>query len=88
MILAIQLLLEFLKDNAAECGDIILVKTNIGAFARYISKDCYPGGLGRLSYVRSVEIQRLLSKPGKAGDLEEGENRMMHPRQLKAWYIM
>ena len=27
-------------------------------------EDCYPGGLGRPSYVRSVQIQRLLSKPG------------------------
>ena len=85
LVLAIQLLLEFLKEHAAECGDILSVKTNVGAFARYISKDCYPAGLCRPSYVRSVSIQRLLSKPGNG---ENGENRMMHPRQLKAWYIM
>ena len=85
LVLAIQLLVEFLQKHAADCGDIITVKTNIGAFARYISKDCYPGGLGRASYVRSVKIQRLLSEPGNE---ENGENRMMHPRQLKAWYIM
>ena len=82
---AIQLLFEFLQEHAADCGDIISVKTNVGAFARYISKDCYPAGLGRPSYVRSVSIQRLLSKPGNG---ENRENRMMHPRQLKAWYIM
>ena len=85
LVLAIQLLLELLQEHAADCGDIISVKTNVGALARYISKDCYPGGLGRPSYVRSVEIQCLLSKPGNG---EDGENRMMHPRQLKAWYIM
>ena len=85
LVLAIQLILELLQEHAADCGDIISVKTNVGAFARYILKDCYPGGLGRPSYVRSVKIQRLLSRKGNG---EDGENRMMHPRQLKAWYIM
>ena len=84
LILAIQLLLEFLLNNAGEFRDIILLKTNVGAFARYVSKDSYPRGLGRLSYVQSVEIQRLLSRPEKAGDIEDGENRMMHPQAVKS----
>ena len=90
--LAIKLLLGFLQGYAQDCGDIIVLKTNIGAFARYIAKDCYPGGLSRSSYVQSVEIHRLLSMPDRE---ENGENRrencetrMMHPRQLKAWYIL
>lgn len=83
--LAIKLLLDFLRHHAQDCGDIIVLKTNVGAFARYIAKDCYPAGLARVSYVQSVEIHRLLSKPDSGKD---GENRMMHPRQLKAWYML
>ena len=52
LVLAIQLLLELLQEYAADCGNIISVKTNVGVFARYISKDCYPGGLGRPSYLK------------------------------------
>ena len=85
LVLSIKLLLEFLRGYAEDCGDIIVLKTNIGAFARYISKDCYPGGLTRPSYVQSVEIHRLLSKPNRGKD---GEKRMMHPCQLKAWYML
>ena len=83
--LSIKLLLEFLRIHVQDCGDIIVVKTNVGAFARYIYKDCYPAGLTRASYVQSVELQRLLSKPARGKD---GENRMIHHRQLKAWYVL
>ena len=36
------LLLEMLYQHGGECDDIILIKTNVGAFAQYITKDCYP----------------------------------------------
>ena len=83
--LSIKLLLEFLRCYAQDCHDIIVLKTNVGAFARHIAKDCYPGGLARASYVQSMEIQRILLKPDSGKD---GENRMMHPGQLKAWYML
>ena len=86
--MAIVLLLEFLREHANQCGDMITIKTNVGAFARYIQKDCYPSGLQRQSYVHSVEIHRLLSKPAKGVDEESRESRMIHPRQLKAWFIL
>ena len=86
--MAIILLLEFLREHANQCGDMITIKTNVGAFARYIQKDCYPSGLQRQSYVHSVEIHRLLSKPAKGVDEESRESRMIHPRQLKAWFIL
>ena len=84
--IAITILLQFLEDHASECGDIILIKTNVGAFAKYVEKDCYPGGLRRMQYLESILIHRLLCKPGGDSDLE-GENRMKHPRQLKSCYI-
>ena len=83
--MAIKLLLGLLREHASECEDIITIKTNIGAFARYVKKDCYPGGLPRRCYLNSIEIHRLLATPAEGSD---GENRMMHPRQLKAWYIL
>ena len=79
--LAISLILKLLENHASECGDIIVVHTNMGAFARYIEKDCYPSGLRRRQYIESILIHRLLCKPQAGSD---GENRMMHPRQLKA----
>ena len=85
MEVAITLLLEFLKKYVKQCGDLILVKTNIGAFSRYIKKDCYPSGLCRNSYRNSVEIHRLLAVP--TTDAEE-DKRAIHPRQLKGWFIL
>ena len=80
----VALLLGFLLQHAEECGDVIMIKTNVGAFATYISKDCYPKSTSRQLYLDSVQIHRLLSKPDKGTD---GENRMMHPRQLKACFV-
>ena len=80
----INLLLNFLGDHAADCGDVIVVKTNVAAFAKYIRKDCYPAGLRRQQYKDSLEIHRLLATPERDAD---GENRMMHPRQIKAWLV-
>ena len=84
------LLLEMLNQHGGECDDIILIKTNVGAFAQYITKDCYPKGLAREHYLNSLQIQRLLSKPDTKSneeDLENAEIRMMHPRKLKAWFV-
>ena len=83
----ITLLLEFLQDHAEKCGDVIVIKTNVGAFATYIAKDCYPKTLQRQSYLDSVKIHRLLRKPDLGAETEAVENRMMHPRQLKAWFV-
>ena len=84
VMVGINLLLRFLRDHVDECGDLIVINTNVGSFATYIQKDCYPAKLNRDYYKRSVEIQRLLSKPDKD---DAGCNRMVHPRQLQAWYI-
>ena len=80
----ILLLLNFLEKYAIDCGDVIVVKTNVAAFARYIRKDCYPAGLRRQQYYDSRKIHHLLATPERDTD---GENRMMHPRQLKAWLV-
>ena len=56
------LLLELLNQHGGECDDIILIKTNVGAFAQYITKDCYPKGLAREHYLNSLQIQPLFSK--------------------------
>ena len=61
------------------CGEVIEIKTNIGEFAQFIAKDCYPKGLDRESYVNSVAIQRMLDKTGGEGGEE--------PRHLKSFYI-
>ena len=82
--LGITLLLGCLEEHVVECGDMIVIKTNVPAFERCISKDCYPAGLRRQHYLDSVKIHRLLAKPDKNTD---GENRMMHPRQIKAWFV-
>ena len=86
----VYLLLEMLQQHDGECDDIILIKTNVGSFVRYVTKDCYPRGLAREHYLNSLQIQRLLSKPDtkrNGKDPETAENRMMHPRQLKAWFV-
>ena len=77
-------LLNFLGSHAVDCGDVLMIKTNVAAFARYVSKDCYPAGLRRQQYKDSLKIHRLLSTPEMDAD---GENRMMHPRQIKAWLV-
>ena len=84
IMVGINLLLRFLRDHADECGDLIVIKTNVGSFATYLQKDCYPAKLDREYYKRSVEIHRLLSKPDKD---DAKRNRMMHPRQLQAWFV-
>ena len=76
--------LNFLEKYAIDCGDVIVVKTNVAAFAGYIRKDCYPAGLRRQQYYESRKIHHLLATPERDSD---GENRMMHPRQLKAWLV-
>ena len=80
----IRLLLRFLRDHADECGDLIVINTNVASFVTYIQKDCYPAKLDREYYRRSLEIHRLLLKPDKG---HTGENRMMHPRQIQAWLV-
>ena len=76
---AIDLLEQFLEGFVGKCGEVIEVKTNVARFEKYIRKLCYPKGLNRESYVRSLGIQRLLEGPG------EGNK---HPaRELKAYYI-
>ena len=76
---AIDLLHQFFESFVGKCGEVIEVRTNVARFERYIRKQCYPKGLNRECYIRSVAIQRLLEGP------EEG-NR--HPaRELKAYYI-
>ena len=82
--LGITLLLSCLEEHVGDCGDVIEVKTNVAAFERYISKDCYPAGLRRKSYVDSIKLHRLLTEPDKDG---KGGNRLMHPRQLKSWFV-
>ena len=79
--LGISILLRFLRYQAEKCGDIITIKTNLGAFASYISKDCYPKSTYIQLYVNSIQILRLLSKPEVAID---GENLMI---QLNAWFV-
>ena len=76
---AIKLLHQFIYDYVEMCGEIIEVRTNVARFEKYIRKHCYPKRLSRLSYIRSVAIQRMLEGP------QEGKK---HPvRELKAYYI-
>ena len=72
--LGITLLLGCLEKHVEECSEIIIIKTNVSALERYISKDCYPAGLRRQSYLDSIKLHRLLATQAKDG--EEG-NRMM-----------
>ena len=71
--LAISLILKLLENHASECGDIIVVHTNMGAFARYVEKDCYPSGLRRRQYIQSILIHPLLCKPQAGSDGEKDE---------------
>ena len=77
--MAVELLKEFLEAYGGRCGDIIEVRTNLGEFATYISKNCYPKGLDRERYMASIEIHRLLERM-------EGE-RELTPRVLKSIFI-
>ena len=77
--MAVELLKEFLEAYGGRCGDIIEIRTNLGEFATYISKNCYPKGLDRERYIASIEIHRLLERM-------EGE-RELTPRVLKSIFI-
>ena len=56
--MAIKLLLKFLEEFVEKCGAVIEIRTNVGDFCNYISKDCYPKGLNRESFIESVAINR------------------------------
>ena len=77
--MAIKLLLKFLEEFVEKCGAVIEIRTNVGDFCNYISKDCYPKGLNRESFIESVAINRLLDREGE--DCEE------EPRHLKTYFI-
>ena len=79
MAAGIKLLHHFLAQNVKKCGDIVEVRSNIGRFVTYVTKQCYPKGLGRDSYILSVTIQRLLE-----GDYSSSPS---NSRELKAYYI-
>ena len=79
MKLGIQLLHRCLAQHVMDCGEIVEVRSNIGRFVTYVSKECYPRGLDRDSYILSVAIQRLLER-----DYSDDTSR---PRELKAYYI-
>ena len=76
---AITLLMEFLENYAERCGEVVEVRTNLGRFATYITKECYPKGLNRQSYLDSIAIHRSLERT-------KGE-RELAPRELKAFFI-
>ena len=65
--MAIKLLRGFLEENAEKCGEVVEVITNVGEFATYITKNCYPKGLNRQCYVDSIAIHRILEQAGKRG---------------------
>ena len=60
--MAIKLLMKFLEEFVERCGKVIHTRTNVGEFSNYISKDCYPKGLNRESYIESVAINRMLDR--------------------------
>ena len=77
--MAIKLLSGFIDKNVERCGEVVEVLTNVGEFAKYITKDCYPKGLERQSYIESIAIHRKLEKGG--------EERGQIPRELKAYFV-
>ena len=77
--MAIKLLKGFLEKYLERCGEVVEVLTNVGEFVTYITKNCYPKGLERQSYIESIAIHRNLEKA-------EGEGGQK-PRELKAYYI-
>ena len=60
--MAIRLHKQFLEGYKDKCGDTIEVRTNLGEFATYITKNCYPIGLNRQCYMESIAIHRLLER--------------------------
>ena len=76
---SIKLLLQFLLTYLEHCGEIVEVRTNIARFEQYITKRCYPKGLGREDYKRSVEIQQLLER--------HADGDKLPPWVLKAFFI-
>ena len=79
MAMGIRLLKNFFGKYVERCGEVVEVHTNVGEFATYIAKDCYPKGLNRKCYIGSVEIHRYLE-----GTRGEGIDMS---RELKAFYI-
>ena len=77
--MAIKLLMKFLEEFVESCRPVIEIRTNVGEFSNYISKDCYPKGLNRESFIESVALNRMLDRERKND--EEG------PRHLKTFYI-
>ena len=62
--MAIKLLKTFLEMFVDRCGEVIEISTNVGEFAEFITKDCYPKGLNRESFIESVAIHRMLEGVG------------------------
>ena len=62
--MAIKLLKKFLEEFVERCGEVIEIRTNVGDFEEYLTKNCYPKGLSRDSYIESVAIQRILEGLG------------------------
>ena len=77
--MAIKLLNDFLGKYVERCGEVVEAHRNIGEFATYSAKDCYPKGLNRQCYIDSFEFHRCLE-----GTRETGIDQ---PRELPASYI-
>ena len=77
--MGIRLLKRFLGKYVKRCGEVVEIHTNVGEFATYITKDCYPRGLDRQCYKDSIEIHRCMEEAGGVG--------MRMSRELKAYYI-
>ena len=77
--MAIKLLKKLLEDYGSKCGDVIEIRTNVGEFAIYIQKLCYPKGLNRQSFADSITIHRLLER-------NEG-GKELGARELKSYFV-
>ena len=77
--MAIRLLKKFLKEYVDRCGEVIEIRSNVGEFCNYITKNCYPKGLNRESFMDSVAVNRLLEREEEDGNKE--------PRHLKTYFI-
>ena len=60
--MGVELLKELPGDYGGRGGNIIEVRTNLGEFATYISKNCYPKGLDRERYIASIAIHRSFER--------------------------
>ena len=77
--MAIKLLKKLLEDYGGNCGEVIEIRTNVGEFATYIQKQCYPKGLNRQSFADSIAIHRLLER-------NEG-GKELGARELKSYFV-